>query len=170
MQRGYIHVYTGNGKGKTTAAIGLAVRASGAGLKVLFAQFMKKGHFSEVTALDRLNIPVRQFGTGSFVSDTPSTEDKRLAAVGLEEAAEYLAGGAYDVVILDEINCALSYGLITVSDLVSALEGRAAHTEVILTGRNAPRELLDHADLVTEMTEHKHYYDNGTDARVGIEK
>ncbi len=170
MNKGYIQLYTGNGKGKTTAALGLASRAAGAGLKVLFAQFLKKGPYSELSSLERLDISVKQFGSGEFVMDVPQQRDHALAVTGLEEVAEVLAGGEYDVVVLDEINNVLDKGLIQLEDLIAALKGRAEHTEVILTGRNAPEKLIALADLATEMREVKHYFTRGVTARDGIEQ
>ena len=168
--KGRAQVYTGDGKGKTTAAIGLAVRALGAGLKVYFAQFLKSGNYSEKNVLEKLdNLVFRQYGKNGFITRKPSDEDRAMASIGLEEAKNALGCGAYGLVILDEINVACSLGLITKDDVLSLLRERHDMTELVLTGRNASRELIDAADLVTEMRCVKHYYTSGVRARRGIE-
>lgn len=169
---GYIHVYTGDGKGKTTAALGLALRAYGAGLKVLFAQFLKKGDYSELKALERLSdgVSVRQYGTGAFVGGSPTLDDFEAARKGMEETARFLKMGEYDLVVLDEANVALFYDLIRADELIAALRSRDRGVEVVITGRNAPHALMEFADLVTDMREVKHYYGKGVKAREGIEK
>lgn len=170
--KGYFHIYTGNGKGKTTAALGLAVRAAGAGLKVYFAQFIKGGKYSEVKALQRFAdlITVEQFGLGRFIKGKPQPADIEAAGKGLAKMKEVVASGEYAVVILDEANVALSCGLFELADLKELIAARAGQTELVITGRGAVQELIDQADLVTEMREIKHYYNAGVDARVGIEK
>jgi cob(I)alamin adenosyltransferase len=169
--KGYIQVYTGNGKGKTTAALGLSLRTAGSGKKVYIAQFIKGMHYSELGILSRIeNITVRQYGRGCFIYSEPTQEDREAALTGLTEIKEILRSGKYDVVVLDEANVALYYGLFGFDELKEALMNRAAHVEVVITGRYAPRELLDMADLITEMKEIKHYYASGVEARVGIEK
>jgi len=170
--KGYLQVYTGPGKGKTTAAIGLAVRAAGAGLKVYFTQFIKGGEYSEIAALTRFQdlIIVEQFGLGRFIKGEPSAEDIRAAKQGLEKIKKIIASGRYDVVILDEANVAVGCGLFSIDDLLEIVEKRAAATELVITGRNAAPELLARADLVTEMREMKHYFAQGVQARTGIEK
>jgi len=172
MMKGMIQVYTGEGKGKTTAALGLALRAAGAGFKVFIGQFLKKGSFSELKALARLEgVEVEQFGSGRFIgSTTISREDKQYAARGLARIREVINSGEYDLVVLDEINVALSFNLIEEAELLEIITQRPIHVEIVLTGRNAPREILKQADLVTEMMEIRHYYKNGVAARVGIEK
>ena len=168
--KGCVQVYTGNGKGKTTAAIGLAVRALGAGMRVYFAQFLKSGDYSEKKILGALdNLVLKQFGTGGLITRNPSAEDMAAASRGLEEAREALKSGAYDLVILDEANVACSMGLITKEDVLSLLRDRPETTELVLTGRNAAPELIGAADLVTEMKEVKHYFASGISARKGIE-
>ena len=165
-----MQVYTGNGKGKTTAAIGLAVRAVGAGMRVYFAQFLKSGDYSEKNVLEALdNLVLRQYGAGGFITRRPSAEDRAAAARGLEEAREALKGGAYDLVVLDEANVACGLGLITADDILSLLRDRPGTTELVVTGRNAAPELIEAADLVTEMKEVKHYFTAGVPARKGIE-
>jgi len=171
MRKGYIQVYTGNGKGKTTAAVGLAVRAAGAGLRVFFAQFVKKRRCSEHKALARFSdlITVRQYGTG-FVRGRPSRKAMSSAEEGLEDARENLTSGQYDVVILDEINVAVERGLIDLEDVISLMESKPPGVELVLTGRYAHRSIIRRADLVTEMKKVKHYMDRGVKARTGIEK
>ena len=168
---GYVHVYTGDGKGKTTAALGLALRAAGAGLRVLITQFIKGRPYSELDALKRFDdlITVRQFGRGCFIRRKPAPEDIAAAREGLEAAREAVRGGAYDVVILDEANVAVDVGLFPVADLVDVIEARSEGVELVLTGRAAAPEVLDRADLVTEMREVRHYFHQGVKARKGIE-
>ena len=169
--KGYLQVYTGNGKGKTTAAFGLALRAAGAGKKVYIAQFVKGMHYSELDILPTIpNITLKQYGRGCFIRNEPVEEDRAAARQGLADSEEILRSGSYDVVILDEAAIALYYSLFSFDELKGALLNRADHVEVIITGRNAPQELLDMADLVTEMKEIKHYYAQGVQARPGIEK
>jgi len=171
MMKGMIQVYTGKGKGKTTAALGLALRAAGAGFKVFIGQFLKKGSFSELKALERLEgMEVEQFGSGRFIGSTIRREDKQCAARGLARIREVINSGEYDLVVLDEINVALSFNLIEEVELLEIITQRPIHVEIVLTGRNAPQEILKQADLVTEMREIRHYYEDGVAARVGIEK
>jgi cob(I)alamin adenosyltransferase len=172
MVKGYVHVYTGDGKGKTTAALGLAMRAAGAGMKVWIGQLLKGGDCSEHRALQRFDdlITVRQFGSGSFIYDAPKDTDLQLARVGLEEFEKALHGGVYTVVILDEVCAACDIGLFTVKELIDIIAKKPKQIELILTGRNAPKELIEQADLVTEMKEVKHYYNKGVKARKGIEE
>ena len=171
LARGYVQVYTGDGKGKTTAAIGLAVRAAGAGLRTFFAQFIKGRRHSEHAALERFAdlIAVRQFGRGRFIGVTPTPEDVAAARRGLAEAAEALASGRYDLVVLDEGNTAVDCGLLTAADLVALSEAKPEAVELIITGRTAPAQVCERADLVTEMAPVKHYFDKGVTARRGIE-
>lgn len=169
---GYVHVYTGDGKGKTSAALGLVLRALGAGLNVFIGQFAKRGQFCEHTALctfgDR--VVVRQYGSGEgFIRGAPSKRDTELAREGLAELAAVLSAGTYDVVVLDEACLAVFYKMIRVEDLLAAIDARAPGTEVVVTGRKAPYLLIERADVVTEMAERKHYYSNGVQARQGIE-
>ncbi|MBD1399834.1 cob(I)yrinic acid a,c-diamide adenosyltransferase [Pelovirga terrestris] len=170
--QGYVQIYTGNGKGKTTAALGLAVRCAGAGGKVFFCQFLKKGDSSEWTALQHLQERIihRAFGTGEFIRSTPSAEDRQLAKCGIAEAQAALASGAYDLIVLDELLGLLAKGLVNIDEIFDLLHLRPPRTELLLTGRNAPAELVEKADLVTEMCEIKHYYQQGVAARTGIEK
>lgn len=170
-ERGYIQVYTGNGKGKTTASFGLALRAAGAGKRVFIGQFVKGMHYSELDIIPKLEtIEIRQYGRDCFIKKEPSESDIRCAKEGLSEMAEILKSGKYDVVIMDEANIALFYKLFSFEELKQAVCNRADGVEVIITGRYAPQELIDMADLVTEMREIKHYYTKGVEARTGIEK
>ncbi len=168
---GYFQIYTGNGKGKTTAALGLTLRAVGAGQKVFIGQFVKGMYYSELKSLGELNgVVAKQFGREGFIHDKPAQEDIDAAKEGLKEAKEILKSGEFDIVILDEANIALFFKLFTVEELLDAIENRAKNVEVIVTGRYAPEKLIEKADLVTEMKEIKHYYTQGVEARVGIEK
>ncbi len=170
--KSYMHVYTGDGKGKTTAALGLALRAAGAGHKVFLAQFIKGGHYSELNALKRFDdlITVEQFGLGRFIAGKPSESDINAARNGLKKMKPILASGDYKVVILDEANVALHYNLFTVEELTELIDHRSKDTELIITGRHASSEILERADLITEMRAVKHYYKEGVKARIGIEK
>jgi cob(I)alamin adenosyltransferase len=170
--RGYVHIYTGNGKGKTTAALGLCLRAVGAGLRVYIGQFMKAGRYSEIKALEHLGdrVTVAQFGTGRFVRGRPSEEDLAAARKGYEAALSAIDSGDYQLVILDESMVALHQGLLTMAQMDRLIAASAGGVELVLTGRSASRELMAKADLVTEMLALKHYFNNGVQARVGIEK
>jgi cob(I)alamin adenosyltransferase len=170
--RGYIHVYTGNGKGKTTAALGLAIRAAGAGLKVYIAQFIKRGQSSEIKGLSLLSdkITVEQFGCGRFITGRPSNEDLDAARRGLNKISAILKAGKHSVVILDEANVAVSLNLFTENELLEIIDHKPDNVEIIITGRGAGPRIIEAADLVTEMKEIKHYFKNGVEARVGIEK
>ncbi len=171
MEKGYVHVYTGTGKGKTTAALGLALRAVCADKKVYFAQFVKGMEYSELKAGDLLrNLKICQYGRDCFIIKDPTNEDKKIAREGLTEIKNILREGKYDIVILDEINIALYYKLFDVYEVIDILKQRKEHVEVVLTGRNAPKELIEFADLVTDMKGIKHYYEKGVQARIGIEK
>ena len=171
-KRGYIQVYTGNGKGKTTAAIGLAIRAAGAGLKVYMAQFIKKGDYSEIKALRRFSdlITVEQFGLGRFMDGKPLPEDIAAAQKGLKQVKSIMASEEYNVIILEEANVAAKYGLIRVQDLVGLMINKPFDLELVITGRYASGRVIEIADLVTEMMPVKHYFERGVPARVGIEK
>ncbi len=170
-EKGYVQIYTGNGKGKTTAAIGLAVRSAGAGYKVLFAQFVKGQPYSEHKALEKFeNITVKQFGRKEFIHSKPSEEDIKKAKEGYEFVYNALKNDYYDVVILDEANIAVFFKLFSDDDLIKLIEIKPEKTELVITGRYATEKLIDRADLVTEMKEIKHYYQKGVMAREGIEK
>lgn len=168
-EKGFVQVYTGNGKGKTTAALGLAMRAAGAGKKVFIGQFVKGMHYSELD-LKIENIEIKQYGADCFIYKDPTENDMKIARDGLAEMADILKSGKYDLVIMDEANIALYYKLFSFEELWKAVLERAENVEVIITGRYAPDILIEKADLVTEMKEIKHYYTKGIQARTGIEK
>ncbi len=172
MKRGFVQVYTGNGKGKTTAAIGLAIRAAGAGLKVFIGQFIKMGDYSEIKALKRYTdlITVEQFGLGRFADGKPSPEDIAAAQQGLKRVRAIMASKEYKIIILEEANIAVMLGLIAVQDLISLIVNKPYEMELVITGRGASTRIIEIADLVTEMQVIKHYFQKGVRARVGIEK
>ena len=169
--KGYVQVYTGDGKGKTTAALGLCLRAVGAGLKVYFGQFLKKGRYSEHKALEKYAdlITVRQFGTPGFIIGEPAEKDIAAAEAGLLEVLTVISNGAYDVVVLDELNVAIHYQLVPVDRVLSLIQAKPENTELVITGRYAHDDILAAADLVTEMRLIKHYHERGISARRGIE-
>ena len=173
MERGLIQVYTGNGKGKTSAALGLALRAAGHGLKVLIIQFMK-GNFKygELESARKLSpyLTIIPMGRETFVSKShPDPADFQRAQEGFSLAKKAIENREFDIVILDEINMAVDYGLIPLSDLLQLIDSKPETVELVLTGRNAKSEIIDKADLVTEMVELKHYYHKGVKVRKGIE-
>ncbi len=172
MRRGYVQVYTGDGKGKTTAALGLALRASGHGMRTYIGQFMKGQRYGELEALrDNPLITIEQYGDVRCIHREEVTpEHVAQAQRGLERAREAMLSGRYDIVVLDEVNVSIWFGLLTVDSLLSFLDQRPEGVEVVLTGRRAPPELVERADLVTEMREVKHYYQQGVQARKGIER
>lgn len=191
--QGYVQVYTGNGKGKTTAAIGLTVRALGAGKKVLFLQFMKAKVYSEHKILPSIspNLTVETVGKPFFVMEEGSMPEEELAkwrdkvaifppgkppqeyvdlvAKGLARAQAAVSNGEFDLVVLDELNVALHFKLVTWEQVKEIIDLKKANVELVLTGRGATAELIERADLVTEMREIKHYYQQGVEARIGIE-
>lgn len=170
MDKGQIHIYTGNGKGKTTAALGLSLRAVCAGKKVFFGQFIKGMDYSELKAAEYLpRFEIRQFGRDCFIYNEPKEEDILAAREGLKICKEIIKNKDYDLVVLDELNIALYYKLFPVEEVIEMLENRADKMEIVITGRYAPQELINLAHLVTEMKEIKHYYINGLEARLGIE-
>jgi len=168
---GYIHVYTGDGKGKTTAALGLALRAAGAGMKVFIAQFVKGMHYSELDSLKRFEdlITIRQYGRRCFIEKEPEPEDIAAAREGYNEALRAVQSAEYGLVILDEANIATHYKLFSVDELLAVIDARPAQVELVITGRRADPRIIKRADLVTEMQEIKHYYQQGVQARKGIE-
>ena len=173
MEKGLIQIYTGNGKGKTTAALGLALRAVGHGLKVLVVQFMK-GHirYGEIESARLLSpcLTIVRIGRDTMVSKSnPDPIDFKLAQDGFSLARKAIEGREYDIVILDEVNTAIDYGLLPLSSLLELIDSKPETVELVLTGRNARPEILERADLVTEMVERKHYYRRGVPARKGIE-
>lgn len=171
MEKGYVHVYTGNGKGKTTAALGLSLRAISAGKKVFFGQFIKGMDYSELESQKYLpNFKIQQFGRDCFIYKDPTDEDIRIAREGLEICRQILNSNEYDIVVLDELNIATYYKLFSPDEVIEILKNRNPHIEVIITGRYADEKIIEFADLVTEMKEIKHYYYKGIEARKGIEK
>ena len=165
---GQVQIYTGNGKGKTTAALGLVVRACGAGLKVYFGQFLKGRMCSEIKALRERFPEVTVVRHGSD-KGTPSPEDITAARAGLSELRKAMLSGKYDVVVADELNVVLSLGMIAVEEILDLIKARPPEVELVLTGRDAPEQLILQADLVTEMKEIKHYFNKGVKSRLGIE-
>ncbi|MBE0712475.1 MAG: cob(I)yrinic acid a,c-diamide adenosyltransferase [Candidatus Aminicenantes bacterium] len=171
---GYIQVYTGDGKGKTTAALGLALRAAGHGMRTYFGQFLKGQHYGEIDAAKKLSplIRIERFGREGFlhITEGPDDEDIRRAKEGLQKCREAMLSGNYQIVVLDEVNTAVLLKVLTVQDVLDFLALRPDSVELVLTGRGAPQAVVDRADLVTEMKNVKHYYDRGVKAREGIEK
>ncbi|WP_028898308.1 cob(I)yrinic acid a,c-diamide adenosyltransferase [Prevotella sp. HUN102] len=172
MKNGQVHVYTGNGKGKTTAAFGLALRMRMAGKKVYIGQFVKSMKYNETRIVNFLDgMEIEQFGCGCMLDWLPDEEDKAEARKGLERCAVKLQSGDYGLVVLDEISIALRFGLLEADEVIEALESRNNNVEVVLTGRYAPDALIAYADLVTDMQEVKHYYtEKGLQAREGVER
>jgi cob(I)alamin adenosyltransferase len=172
LERGCTQVYTGNGKGKTTAALGLALRAVGRGLKVCVFQFIKGGGpYGEHLVADRLAplFTIIQTGRPGWVDTKDISEDRRIAQEALVRARGLLTSGDYDLFICDELNGAVGFGLVDVEQVLELIGLRPAKVELVLTGRNAHERVMDAADLVTEMREIKHYYKAGVPARTGIE-
>lgn len=171
MEKGFVHIYTGNGKGKTTAALGLTLRAVGAGKRVFFGQFTKGIKCSEHVALEQLGdgVTVRQYGDEHFVSGESSDVQKKLAHDGFIEVQKIMKSDLYDVVVLDEIIVAIGLSQLSEKEVLHAIGTRTESHEVVLTGRGASSALIAIADLVTEMIEHKHYYHKRIPARIGIE-
>ncbi len=170
MNKGYFQVYTGNGKGKSTAAFGLALRGLCAGKRVFIGQFVKNMKYSETGIEDVMDgIRIVQFGKDCCIDRKPDAEDAALAKRGLSECAEILKSGTYDIVVLDEITIATYLKFLEPAEVLAAVDGRAEHVEVIVTGRYCPDLLIEHADLVTEMKEIKHYYTQGVLSRKGID-
>ncbi|NPV71305.1 MAG: cob(I)yrinic acid a,c-diamide adenosyltransferase [Firmicutes bacterium] len=174
QRRGLVLVYTGNGKGKTTASLGLALRAIGHGSRVFVLQFMKgPGNvYGEYMAAEKYlpMLTIVRSGRDDFVDKlNPAEEDVRLARQGLDLARKVISGGEYGLVILDEINVAVDYRLVALTDVVELLKARPSHVDVVLTGRYAAPEILEMADLVSEVNEVKHHYRKGVPARQGVE-
>lgn len=172
FDKGYVQVYTGSGKGKTTAAIGVTMRAAASGMKVFFGQFMKNTFSSEHKIFADYSSLIRheQFGTGCFVMGKPGEEDRKLAERGFELCKSAVLGGEYDLVVMDELNLVTSLGLISIEAVLELLDAKSSQLEIIITGRNADKRIIERADLVTEMQEVKHYYSIGVVARKGIEE
>lgn len=173
LDQGFVQIYTGNGKGKSTAAIGQAVRAAGFGLKTYIAQFMKEYPYNELISLKHLSewITIEQFGGDEFVykKELPGKEELDKAKRGLQTAIDKMLSGEYDLIILDEAIVAIYFKLIGTKNLVEVIKSKPENVELILTGRYCPQELIELADLVTEMKEVKHYYQKGIISRKGIE-
>ena len=171
---GCIQVYTGNGKGKTTAALGQALRAAGWGLRIYFGQFMKGQKYGELASAVKLEglIVIEQFGKKSFIhiGENPSKQDIARARRGLERCREAMLSGSFRIVVCDEINTAVFFKLLTEKEVLELMDSKPVEVELILTGRYAPRSFIRKADLVTEMKEIKHYYAQGVQARKGIER
>ncbi len=174
LGKGYVHVYTGNGKGKTTAALGLAFRAMGHGLKIYIGQFMKGQHYGEIDTARLLPdlVTIEQYGKDTFihVKQPPDQEDVRMAQEGLKKTRTAILSSKYNIIILDEIITAHYFGLVTLDDMLEIIRSKPPGIELVFTGRYAPQALIDAADVVTEMTEIKHYYRNNVSARDGIER
>lgn len=172
MRTGYVHSYTGDGKGKTTAALGLALRAAGHGLRTYIGQFMKGQRYGELEALrGHPLITIEQYGEARCIRrEDVASEDVARARRGLERARREMMSGRYEVVVLDEIHVAIWFGLLPVEEVLAFIDQRPGQVELILTGRRAAEEILEKADLVTEMREVKHYYQRGVPARDGIER
>ena len=171
MKKGYIQVYTGNGKGKTTAALGLAMRAAGAGLKVYFVQFLKGRKNSEHISLEKFknHITVRQYGNKSFLTGRPTSADICMAKKGFLDAKRAVYNKEYDLIVLDEVFFAINLKLIKLDDVITLLKTKPCSVEIVLTGRKSPLKIIETADLVTEMKEIKHYFKSRVKARLGIE-
>lgn len=172
MPRGLLIVFTGDGKGKTTAALGMALRAAGHGMKTLILQFIKGAwSYGELKCIERIDeITIRQLGTGFTWKKDNLDEDRRLAESGWVQSVEAIRNGGFDMIILDELNLVLHYGLLDPGPVLDTIQGRPAHLHIVVTGRNAPEALVECADLVTEMVAVKHpYHDQGIGAQKGIE-
>lgn len=168
---GYLQIYTGDGKGKTTAAMGLALRTLGIGKSVYIAQFIKGEPSAEVTALTAHfpKVTAECFGLGRFIRKEPKDDDLAAAKKGISSLRDILTAGETDLVIADELNGAMNAHLVTLEDILALLACRPKHVELVITGRNAHPQLIDRADLVTEMKQIKHYFDDGVPAREGVE-
>jgi len=171
FEKGYIHTYTGYGKGKTTAALGLGLRAAGAGFKVYMIQFMKGRRYSELDSIESIqNFEIVQYGRDEFVSkEHPEQIDIDLAQKGFLHAHKIIKKGKFDMVILDEINVAVDFNLIDLKDLLNLINNKPEKLELILTGRYSHPEVIKIADIVTEMLEIKHPYQKGIIARKGVD-
>lgn len=171
MIKGLIQVYTGDGKGKTTAALGLALRAAGRNMKVLIVQFMKKWDYGELHSVELIpNITLKTFGTKDFVHKGKAKKiDYEEAEKAFSFGADAMQSENYDIVIFDELNMALYYELLDLKKVVKKMKEKPQNVEIVITGRRAPEEIIEIADLVTEMKEVKHPYQKGVEARRGIE-
>jgi len=172
VMKRYIHIYTGNGKGKTTAALGLAIRTVGAGGNVFIGQFLKSGDYSEINALKKMGdqVTVEHYGLGQFVKGQPTSDDIEAGMKGYRRVTEVIEKGEFDLIILDEANIAVKYNIFSENDLLDLFEKKPDHVELVITGRDATPKVMERADMVIEMKEIKHYYHKGVKARRGIEK
>ena len=172
LDKGYVQLYTGDGKGKTTAALGLALRAAGRGLRTYIGQFMKGQCYGEMGALrDHPCITLEQYGSPRCIRrEQVAEEHVNQAREGLNRVRQAMLSGDYDLVVLDEVNVSIWFGVLETEDVLAFLDQKPEHVEVVLTGRRAPQALIERADLVTEMREVKHYYQQGVTARLGIER
>jgi len=176
MEKGYIQIYTGNGKGKTTAALGLGLRAVGHGLKVIMIQFMKGMHTGELKSIQKLepDFEIRRFGeTKKFVFLMNEEEKKALACQIKEELKDInqiFEDNCCDILILDEILGCIQAGLVSIQDVLNIMDSKPGNMELVMTGRGLPDEIAEKADLITEMKAVRHYMDEGVPARIGIEK
>ena len=168
QNRGYVQVYTGDGKGKTTAAIGLAIRAIGAGFKVYIAQFMKNGGSSEIEVLKLFADRIKIEHFGGKKEQMPAGGQQALGAWS-ERVQEIFDSRKYQIVVLEEANMAATYSLLSIDDLLQIITLKPDPIELVITGRYAHPRVIERADLVTEMKEIKHYFRSGVVARIGIE-
>ncbi|ADT84588.1 cob(I)yrinic acid a,c-diamide adenosyltransferase [Thermococcus barophilus] len=167
---GLVHIYTGNGKGKTTAALGLALRMLGNGGRVIIIQFMKAPKvYGEYFMAEKCGYVIESYGLPKFVHGEPDEDDVQAAKRALERAKEVVKSGEWDLVVLDEICVALGFGMLDVEEVKELVKSKAPNTELVLTGRYCPEELFELADYVTEMREIKHPYQKGITARRGVE-
>ena len=172
MSKGSINIFTGEGKGKTTAALGEAIKAAGDEKKVFIGQFLKNKNYSEINTIKKYfdSITIEQFGTGEFINGKPTQNEIKAAQKGLERIKEIIAEKKHDLVILDEANIAISLNLFSASELLAIIFKKPPQTDIIITGRNASALIIENADNVTEMFPQKHYFQKGVEERVGIEK
>lgn len=173
LKEGFVQVYTGNGKGKSTAAIGLAVRAAGAGLKSYIIQFMKDYNYSELRSLELLHefIELEKVGKDDFVfrKELPPQEEIDLAATALNKAEIKMLSGKYDIIILDEACVSIYFKILIEEQILEFINKKPKEVELVITGRYCPKSIIDKADLVTEMKEINHYYQKGVVSRKGID-
>jgi cob(I)alamin adenosyltransferase len=172
LNKGYVHIYTGNGKGKTSAAIGIAVRAAGAGLKTYFAQLMKSYLYSELISLKKISeIKTVQFGDDNFVLEKRKPNEKELTTArdALAKIEKIMLSGEYDIIVIDEALVSVYFGLITNRDIFDLIDKKPENVELILTGRYADKSIIEKADIVSEIKEVKHYYSKGILSRKGID-
>ena len=173
LAKGLVQVYTGNGKGKTTASLGLVFRALGHGLRIHVMQFMKgQTTYGELESAKQFadKLTIEQVGLPGFIKEGKQTEvDRNMAQAAFVRAQAMVSSGDYDLIVLDELNCAVDFNLVELEDVKEMIRTKPAHTELVITGRNAHPDVVALADLVTEMREIKHYFNAGQAARVGIE-